>query len=52
MKRYTGLFCKDLIIHLGIAYLLTDQIEKARDTFLILGDESSFDVRNFLRFYL
>ena len=52
LKRYRGLFYKDLITHLGIAYLLTDQKEKARDTFLILGDESNFDVRNFLRFYL
>ena len=51
MKRYRGLFYKDLITHLGIAYLLTDQKEKARDTFFILGDERNFDVRNFLRFY-
>lgn len=51
IKRYRDLFFKDLIVHLGIAYLLTDQKEKARDTFLILGDESNFDVRNFLRFY-
>lgn len=50
-KRYGGLFYDDLVIRLGIAYLRTGQAEKACKTFRILGEETNFKVRNYLRFY-
>jgi len=51
MERYGNTFYHDYIIHLGIAYLVTDQKEKAASTFRKLGDETNFKIRNYLRFY-
>ena len=51
LERYGSVFYEDYIIHLGIAYLATDQKEKAASTFRKLGDETNFKIRNFLRFY-
>jgi len=51
MERYGNTFYHDYIIHLGIAYLATNQKEKAASTFRKLGDETNFKIRNYLRFY-
>jgi len=50
-KRFTGLFYEDYIIHLGVSYLATNQLEKADKTFRILGDETNFKIRNYLRYF-
>ncbi|MBD1422413.1 hypothetical protein [Sphingobacterium chuzhouense] len=50
-KRYGGLFYNDLIIHLGISYIATEQKEKACNTFRLIGDETNFRVRNYLKFF-
>lgn len=48
---YGGLFYNDLIIHLGISYIATEQKEKACNTFRLIGDETNFRVRNYLKFF-
>ncbi|TVZ16151.1 hypothetical protein JM81_2405 [Maribacter sp. MAR_2009_72] len=47
-NEFTHIMLRDMSRNLGISYLATGKIEKACESFRIVGDEHDFNFRNFL----